>query len=332
MKKPLVSVILPVYNGDKYLEAAIRSILDQTYAHFELIIINDGSRDRSEEVVKQFNDARIRYIYQENQGLGKTLVHGVSLAQGELIARQDADDISLPLRFERQVEFFQNHPNVVLLGTWADIIDEDDKYTGRTHEHPTDSQVLKFELVFNNPFVHSSVMFRIDEAAKVGGYADERKAFEDYDLWSRISHHYPVANLGEKLLLYREVSSGISKSNPNYDLWVIEVSRKNIHFYLPELSESSCHELASVFHGNGSEKFRVSDREIEQFVQRVMQVIPVSEQEDIRRVNIDQKVFAMKRRYYNSRLTADNSSVLEKLVFRIKRKLLFMFKPKSVIA
>ncbi len=330
MQNPVVSIVLPVYNGGKYLEASIRSILDQTFHDFELIIINDGSKDNSESIIRKFDDQRIRYFYNENQGLGKSLIQGVGMAKGEFIARQDADDISLPLRLERQVGFLNQHSDVALVGTWADIIDERDQFLDRSHKHPTDPKILKFELVFNNPFVHSSVMFRSAQIHAVGGYAPERNAFEDYDLWSRVSHHYQVANLPEKLLIYREVSTGISKSNPNYDEWVIYITSKNIQYYLPELDESKCKELAQIYHGKRSAQLKISDSEIENFIRRIASVVLVNETEKVKMDLMRHQIFTMKRKYYNSCIYSDLTTSFQKFIFRIRRKLLFLNNPNTI--
>ena len=110
---PLISVILPAYNAERFLEEAIDSILAQTYKNFELIVLNDGSTDRTEEIILSYNDPRIRYIKNEsNLKLIKTLNKGIALARGKYIARMDADDISLPTRFEKEIEFMEIHPDI----------------------------------------------------------------------------------------------------------------------------------------------------------------------------------------------------------------------------
>ena len=204
ISRPLVSVILPVYNGAVYLREAIESILDQSYANFELIIINDGSRDDSERIIKSIPDARIRYYCQENQGLPATLNRGIELSRGEFIARQDQDDISFPQRLERQVEFLETHPRCGMLGTWAEIWVNDVR-TDRAHRHPADNVTLQYSLLFNNPFVHSSVMIRREVFERVGLYCNDRSRQppEDYELWSRVSRVFEVSNIPEIHLIYR---------------------------------------------------------------------------------------------------------------------------------
>src|SRR4051812_15533497 len=118
---PKISVLLPVYNAEPYLKEAIDSVLQQTFADFELIIINDGSKDRSADIIKSYTDKRILFIDQENIGLSATLNKGIALARGEYIARQDNDDISRPERFRKQVTYLDAHPRTMLLGTAAEI-------------------------------------------------------------------------------------------------------------------------------------------------------------------------------------------------------------------
>ena len=213
---PIVSVILPVYNCPHYVGEAIQSILDQSFADFELIVIDDGSTDETPNVLRRFADARIRWTVQENRGLPATLNRGIELARGRYIARQDQDDISLPERFRKQVAYLDAHPVCALVGTWAEIWRERTK-TDRTHRHPPENSTLKFELLFNNPFVHSSVMLRKTALDRLGGYCTDgtRQPPEDYELWSRIAREYEVGNVPEILHVYREVGGSMSRAGPS---------------------------------------------------------------------------------------------------------------------
>jgi hypothetical protein len=212
----MISVVLPVYNGAGDVEKAVQSVLAQTCTDFELIIINDGSKDASAQVLEGLHDPRIRLYHQENMGLAATLNRGIGLAQGRYIARQDQDDLSHPERFARQVTFLEDHPNYDLLGSAAQIW-VGDQPTERAHDHPTDHAALSFELLFNNPFVHSAVMLRKSAVEAVGGYTIDpaRQPPEDYELWSRMARQGRVANLAERLLVYREVPASMSRSGPN---------------------------------------------------------------------------------------------------------------------
>ncbi len=216
MTTPLISVVLPVYNGAADVEKAVDSILAQTFTDFELIIINDGSKDNSASVLESLSDPRIRLYHQDNMGLAGTLNRGIGLARGRYIARQDQDDLSHPERFARQVDFLEKHPDHGLLGTAAQIW-VGDTPTERAHDHPTDHGALSFELLFNNPFVHSSIMMRKATVEAVGGYTTDpaRQPPEDYELWSRMARQGRVANLPERLLVYREVPASMSRTGPN---------------------------------------------------------------------------------------------------------------------
>jgi glycosyltransferase involved in cell wall biosynthesis len=251
MDVPAVSVVMPVYNGFAYLRPVIRSVLDQSFNNFEFIIIDDGSKDDSLAVIGEFNDARIRLFSQPNQGLAATLNHGISLAVAPLVARQDQDDDSRPDRLKKQVEFLEANPNFALVGTCADIL-EVDKPTGRSHDHPTEDALIKLDLLFNNPFVHSSVMFRKRVVADLGGYCTDpkRQPPEDYELWSRLARTHAMANLPDRLLAYREVPTSMSRDGPNPFLEkVVMICAENLAFANGLATpDSACIDVAALTH------------------------------------------------------------------------------------
>lgn len=201
MKKPAVTVLMPVYNGERYLREAIESILNQSFKNFEFLIIDDGSTDRSVVIVKSYRDPRIRLIrHNKNQKLITTLNEGIRLAKASLIARMDADDISSTERLARQVEFLQRHPGVVLVGCSFEAIDE--KGLTVYHEPPfTDDATIRLAMAVVNAFAHGSVMFRRRAALRVGGYLKKAYLVEDYDFWTRLANVGKVANL--PVILYR---------------------------------------------------------------------------------------------------------------------------------
>lgn len=248
---PLVSVILSVYNGAKYLNDAIASILGQTYSNFELIIINNGSTDGSAEIIADFTDSRIRMYSQDNSRLAAALNRGISLAKGEFIARQDADDIALPERFEKQVAFLEINPDCGLVGTWAMILEEE-RETDRSHKHSSENLALQFELLFDNPFVHSSVMIRASVFEKVSPYStSEDRQPEDYELWSRIAREFEVANIPDALQVYREVKGSMSRTgvNPFLDR-LVNLSAENLARLLArEASDTDVVDLTAMAHG-----------------------------------------------------------------------------------
>jgi GT2 family glycosyltransferase len=219
---PLVSVILPSYNAAAYLGKAIESILAQSYCHLELIIINDGSNDNTGVLLAQYTDSRIKVIEQPNLGLPKALNAGIQIAKGKYLARQDADDVSLPERLAQQVAFMEKNPDCALLGSWTNIMTAkgiglggiSSKPSGRQHQHPAANGALQVLLLINNQFVHSSVMIRTTCLKTIGLYSEDPEHFppEDYDLWLRIAQQYGIANLPQVLLEYLEVPTSISRT------------------------------------------------------------------------------------------------------------------------
>lgn len=212
-KKPTVTVLMPVYNAGVYLKAAIQSILDQTFTDFELLIINDASTDQSEEVIRSFDDPRIKLVVNpKNLNLIGTLNKGLKLASGEFIARMDQDDISLPTRLEEQVEFLRSSPETVLVGTEATVINPEGEPIGYDWAF-LDDQTIRRALMTTNAFVHGSVMFRKSAATKLGGYSKDAYLAEDYDLWIRLAGVGQVANLPKPLYRWRANPTGMSLSN-----------------------------------------------------------------------------------------------------------------------
>ena len=207
MTRPTISVLLPVFNGSRYLAQSITSILAQRFTDFECIIVNDGSSDDSEAIIRSFDDERIILINQTNAGLPVSLNRAIRAARGRYLARQDADDISLPERF------LDAHPHCVLLGTQAQII-EGEHLSARLLAHPTLNGELQLKLLFYNCFVHSSVMLRASALEKTGLYSKNPAHFppEDYELWLRLKNVGTLANLPKPLLQYREVPSSISRT------------------------------------------------------------------------------------------------------------------------
>ena len=232
MNEPLVTVLMPVYNGAADLRKALDSVLCQTYERFEFLVINDGSKDDSASLLDAIDDPRVKVVHQENMGLAATLNRGIALARGRYIARQDQDDLSHPDRLEKQIAYMDAHAECGLLGTRAEIW-VGDLPTERAHDHPSEHAVLCFDLLFNNPFVHSSVMLRKEAVLSIGGYTTDpqRQPPEDYELWSRMARRFKVANLPERLLVYREVPLSMSRSGPNPFLdRLVTISAENLAF------------------------------------------------------------------------------------------------------
>jgi glycosyltransferase involved in cell wall biosynthesis len=227
---PRVSVVLSVRNGAADLPKAVDTILAQTFSDFELIAINNGSTDGTAAVLDEIRDPRVRVFHQANLGFPAALNRGIALARGRYIARQDHDDWAKPTRLERQVAFLEANQDFALVGTRAEIWAGNRK-TERAHDHPTDNAALQFELLFDNPFVHSSMLLRKSALEIVGLYTTDpaRQPPEDYELWSRIARRYKVANLPERLTIYREVPNSMSRERTtSYIEKIVTISAENL--------------------------------------------------------------------------------------------------------
>ncbi len=205
MFSPQITVLMPVYNGAKFLRAAIESILWQTFQDFEFLIINDCSTDESREIVNFYKDGRIKLIGNEkNIGMVGSLNRGLRRARGRYIARMDADDISMPNRFERQYEYLERNPEVVALGSNALVIDPDDMpiyVIEQELEH--DKIDRRHMLAKGGSIVHPSAMIKTSTLIDLGGYCADIDPAGDIDLFLRLAEVGKLANLPEVLLHYR---------------------------------------------------------------------------------------------------------------------------------
>jgi glycosyltransferase involved in cell wall biosynthesis len=201
---PAISVLIPVWHAVRFLPAALDSVLAQTFADFEVIAIDDGTRDGSAEVLAAFaaRDRRIRVVRQENQGIVATLNRALGLARAPLVARMDHDDVSRPDRFAKQIAYLQRHPEVSAVSGAMDVIDQDGTYL-RTQAFPTLAAAVEIELLYRNCVCHPAVMARTEALRQVGGYRKNAQLAEDYDLWLRLSEVGQIANLPDVLLSYR---------------------------------------------------------------------------------------------------------------------------------
>ncbi len=210
---PPLSVIMSVYNGEEYLESAIESVLDQTFRDFEFVIVNDGSSDRSLEIIQGFaaRDNRIRIIDQENTGLTVALVNGVAQSRGKFIARMDADDLSLPTRFERQMAAFDDAGEVIAVTCHVQHFSDDDGdlYVKKLNMKP---ELIPLHLCFRNAIGgHGQVIFRRSAYDAAGGYDPAKRFAQDYDLWARLVDHGGFAEVQEPLYKFRTGHDSISK-------------------------------------------------------------------------------------------------------------------------
>lgn len=201
---PRVSVIMPMYNSEKYIKEAIDSILNQTYIDLELIVINDGSKDNCAEIVSQINDERLVFIdNKENHGFLYTLNWCLSVAQGELVARLDDDDISYPTRIEKQVRYMDEHPDIVICGTQRDELIDGEIHNSSQYNIMTPEQI-RYSLPFNNyAFAHSSFMMRKSILDKENIRYEKYKQTPDYHMIMQLSKFGNIGRIQEPLVTYR---------------------------------------------------------------------------------------------------------------------------------
>lgn len=219
-----VSVVMPVYNGEDYLREAIDSILNQTFTDFEFIIINDGSTDNTKDIVLSYSDSRIVFLENEyNSGIVVTLNKGLDYAKGKYIARMDADDIALPERFEKQVDYMEKHKDIGALGTGTRIFGEDIE-TRDTHS-TINSDKLKAELLFSTCMCHPSVMIRksVLDLHHIR-YDTQYRGAEDYELWWQIAMVSKIMTIPDVLHCYRIHPNQITqKKDRDYQMLLLRM-------------------------------------------------------------------------------------------------------------
>lgn len=233
--QPLVSVILPVYNAGAVLKESVASILHQKYRHIELIIYDDGSGDNPENIISRFKDPRIRFIRNEkNEGLIKALNNALKKAEGELIARMDADDISHPDRILRQVNYMANNLHIAVSGTAMHRFGADHGRSAVT----TDPDELSAELLFRIPFNHPTVIMRRIVVEKNPELYDSRFPHaEDLELWHRLSKEYKFGNINYPLLNYR-----------THSLQVTQLHKQTLENSVTEILKASLQRLTDFTH------------------------------------------------------------------------------------
>lgn len=205
---------MSVYNGERFLETAIASVLAQTFADFEFLILDDGSTDGTATILAAAaaRDARVRPILRENRGLVASLNQLLAEARAPLIARMDADDICLPERFAKQIAFLAAYPDHGVVGSFTRDIDEHGcTYDNSGDDHPLTHEAFLANIASGGPLLaHPSVMFRREVILAVGGYHAAFRHCEDYDLWLRLAQRTRIANLPERLLEYRHYPDQVS--------------------------------------------------------------------------------------------------------------------------
>jgi len=228
-KNPLVSILMPSYNAEKYIEEAITSILNQTFTDFEFIIIDDNSVDSTISIVEKYKklDDRIVLLRNtENLKMAKALNVGIKVAKGKFLARMDADDWSYPDRIRKQVLYMQKHPEVGILGGSMEIINEKGKKIGRRDYSCTDVEI-RSKVFRYSPFSHPLIMLRKSSLDKVGYYNSLYNPAEDYELYFRLGEIAKFANLSDALIKYRIVDKSMTTgSTKKMELQTIAIRNK----------------------------------------------------------------------------------------------------------
>jgi glycosyltransferase involved in cell wall biosynthesis len=245
--KPIISIILSAYNGQEYISEAIKSTLNQSFANFELIIINDGSTDNTDLIINEFTDKRIKYYNIQNIGLSRALNFGISKSNGEFIARIDQDDLMLKNRLDFQLNYLIINPSVDLIGSSAIFKNGRDSFIKKM---PSSDLAIKFFSMFENPFIHSSVMIK-RSILDTYSYNDSNiySPPEDYDLWSRMINNGLIThNTKKALIIYNNIEGSLSKTkNSVIKRNSYKISKSNINKLFKNNRNYKCSPISLLY-------------------------------------------------------------------------------------
>jgi glycosyltransferase involved in cell wall biosynthesis len=230
-----LTVLMAARNAEATLREAIDSVLAQSFDDFDLVVVDDGSDDRTPEILASYGDGRLTVLRNDQSlGLAASLNRGLSCS-GRYVARQDADDRSQPDRLAKQVRFLDTHPEVELVGSWYRTMDDTGSMLAE-FELPTDATTLRWHLLYYCPFVHSAVTARAQTLVDAGGFDESFVYASDYDLWSRIARRSLVANIPEYLVDYRLSPTSMTET---FGTAVSDEPRRIAHAYLEDLYGSA---------------------------------------------------------------------------------------------
>jgi glycosyltransferase involved in cell wall biosynthesis len=221
-----VTVLMPVYNGEKYLIEAIDSVLEQSFTNFELLIVNDGSTDKTEEILRSYKDERLRYINQANAGVSAALNTGLKQARGNYIARFDADDVCYPKRLELQFSFMETYPDFIMIGSDADYMSEEGEFLFTYKNTGYSNEEINEHLEVYCPFIHSSVFYVKQAVLDCGLYNVNAHSFEDYFLWIHLIKLGKVCNFKEPLIKVRFNASSVTVDEKDREAVFVEIKKK----------------------------------------------------------------------------------------------------------
>ena len=257
---PVVSVVMAVYNGEAHLRETVASVLNQTLTDFECLIIDDGSTDATADILAALTDSRIVVMRnQQNEGLPYSLNRGLDHAQGTYIARLDVGDLSVPDRLEKQAQFLEAHPEVGIVGSWSQLIDESGNDV-RIERFPLHDLDIRWTLLLRNPFLHPAVMLRRSVLEKhCLRYEPTFRAAQDYELLTRVLEYTQGANLSDVLVAYRLSSTSITaqlktQQLQNHDMIALRTIRQELPDF--PISQEQVAQLREAFVGGTMPKDR----------------------------------------------------------------------------
>lgn len=324
----LISVILPAYNCEKYIEESVTSILNQTYDNFELIIIDDGSTDKTFNILKSFKDSRVRlYKNKINRGIIYSLNKGIFKSKGQFVARADGDDICEKDRFKKQINFLNKNKKISILGTGLSMINDRGKIK-KFFFYPKSDILIKWSMLFSCPISHPSVMIRKNILKKIKNYNSDAKYAEDYDLWSKLIHKgRKFENLPIALIRLRKHNSNITyKKFKAHSLMGAKISKKNIEFNFKSLGKVNFDMIKCIFSLGKIQKSKSKDSIY--FICEIFKLFIKKNRKDLNYSEIkDIKANALKMiaKIWLRNITNININQLFKVIFKIfltKNKLL----------
>ena len=251
-----LTILMSVYNDDDYIEQCISSVLESTYENFIFLIINDGSSDETESIIKKFNDNRIKYLYKKNSGLIDSLNLGLSIINTKYIMRLDGDDFISPNKIYEQINFLERKPNIDLVGTDAFIINNENEIIGKTNLPKTHFKITTCLKKIKPSLIHPSIMFRTD-IIKNFFYSKDYIHAEDYELFCRLSAKNKFFNIKKPLMFLRKNDENISKlhiENQQRNTFLANRYHFSKEFLIEEVENSKYLQYYTLLHRKIQEK------------------------------------------------------------------------------
>ena len=252
---PPITVLMPVYNGEKYVADAIDSILAQTFRDFEFLIVNDGSKDKTEEIIRSYSDPRIRLLNKENGGVSCALNHGLEHAKGKYIARFDADDICYPQRLQEQYDFMLKNPDYVLIGSDADYVNQFGEFIFTYESTGHSNEEIQSRIYERNPFIHSVVFFPREVVMQCGGYDVKAHTFEDHLLWVKVLRKGKVCNFKTSYIKVRLNPESVTTDERVRGKRFLELRKQILESDRP-ISDADEQELLAIIKSQSSDKIK----------------------------------------------------------------------------